>query len=112
LWIIICQEKIPADNVESLKDFYSSLIGWQFEKGQTQGYWIIKNAGISGGLMQKDNPEQISSMFIEVESIEDYTYKAKGLGSKVVKDKQEISEGFYAVLEDPQGNSFGVWQNK
>jgi uncharacterized protein len=104
--------EIPADNVESLKDFYSSLFGWQFEKGQTQGYWIIKNAGISGGLMQKDNPEQISSMFIEVESIEDYTYKAKELGSKVVKDKQEISEGFYAVLEDPQGNSFGVWQNK
>jgi predicted enzyme related to lactoylglutathione lyase len=34
--------EIPADNVESLKDFYSSLFGWQFEKGQTQGYWIIK----------------------------------------------------------------------
>jgi uncharacterized protein len=71
-----------------------------------------KNAGISGGLMQKDNPEQISSMFIEAESIVNYTDKAKGLGSKVVKDKQEISEGFYAILEDPQGNSFGVWQNK
>jgi predicted enzyme related to lactoylglutathione lyase len=34
--------EVPADNVESLKDFYSSLFGWQFEKGQTQGYWIIK----------------------------------------------------------------------
>ncbi len=88
------------------------MFGWQFEKGQTQGYWIIKNAGISGGLMQKDNPEQISSMFIEIESIEDYTGKEKELGSKVVKYKQEISEGFYAVLEDPQGNTFGVWQNK
>lgn len=73
---------------------------------------MIKNAGISGGLMQKENPEQISTIFIEVESIEDYTSKAKDLGSKVVKDKQEISEGYYAVLEDPQGNTFGVWQNK
>jgi predicted enzyme related to lactoylglutathione lyase len=55
--------EIPAENVERLKDFYSSLFGWQFEKGQTQGYWTTKNAGISGGLMHKENPEQISTMF-------------------------------------------------
>ena len=35
-----------------------------------------KNASISGSLMQKENPEQISTMFIEVESIDDYTDKA------------------------------------
>jgi predicted enzyme related to lactoylglutathione lyase len=104
--------EIPADNVESLNDFYSSLFGWQFEKDQTQGYWMIKNAGISGGLMQKENPKQLSTMFIEVESIEDYTDKVNDLGAKVVKDKQEISEGYYVVLEDPQGNTFGVWQKK
>ena len=104
--------EIPANNVESLKDFYSSLFGWQFEKGQSQGYWMIKNAGISGGLMQKQNPKRFSTMFIEVESIEDYTDKVNDLGAKVVKDKQEISEGYYVVLEDPQGNTFGVWQNK
>jgi predicted enzyme related to lactoylglutathione lyase len=30
----------------------------------------------------------------------------------IVKDKQEISERYYAVLEDPQRNTFGVWQDK
>jgi predicted enzyme related to lactoylglutathione lyase len=104
--------EIPSDNVEGLKDFYSSLFGWQFEKGQTLGYWKIKNAGISGSLTQKENPEQISTMFIEVESVENYTDKANELGVKVVKNNQEISEGCYAVLEDPQGNTFGVWQDK
>ena len=29
-----------------------------------------------------------------------------------MKDKQEISEGYYAVLEDPQKNTIGIWQNK
>ena len=71
-----------------------------------------KNASISGSLMQKENPEQISTMFIEVESIENYTDKANELGSKVVKNKQEIAEGYYAVLKDTKGNTFGVWQNK
>jgi predicted enzyme related to lactoylglutathione lyase len=104
--------EIPADNVDILKNFYGSLFSWQFEKGETHGYWIIKNAGISGALTQKENPEQISTQFVTVESIEDYINKAKQLGAKLVKNKQEIPEGYYAVLEDPQQNTFGIWQNK
>jgi predicted enzyme related to lactoylglutathione lyase len=49
---------------------------------------------------------------VNVESIEDYISKAKQLGARVVKDKQEISEGYYTVLEDPQKNTFGIWQDK
>lgn len=67
---------------------------------------------ISGALAQKENPHQISTQFVTVESIEDYISKAKQLGARVVKDKQEISEGYYAVLEDPQKNTFGIWQDK
>ena len=52
--------EIPAD-IKYLKNFYSSLFAWQFEQGETKGYWMIKNAGISGALMQKENPEQIST---------------------------------------------------
>ena len=61
---------------------------------------------------QKENPQQISTQFVTVESIEDYISKAKQLGARIVKDKQEISEGYYAVLEDPQKNTFGIWQEK
>jgi uncharacterized protein len=104
--------EIPADNVDGLRSFYSSLFGWQFERGRTEGYYMIKNAGISGALMQKESPQQISTQFVNVESIEDYVNKAKQLGARVVKDKQEISEGYYAVLEDPQKNTIGIWQDK
>jgi predicted enzyme related to lactoylglutathione lyase len=82
--------EIPADNVDSLRNFYSSLFGWQFEKGQTQGYYMIKNAGIRGALMQKESPQQVSTQFVNVESLKDYINKAKQLGARVVKDKQEI----------------------
>ena len=71
--------EIPADNVENLKKFYGSLFGWQFEKGETQGYYMIKNAGISGALTQKENPQELSTQFVKVESIEDYVSKAKQL---------------------------------
>ena len=50
-------------------------------------------------------------MFINVEKIDDYVSKAKQPGAKVVKDTQEIPQGRYTVLEDPQKNTFGIWQD-
>ena len=73
---------------------------------------MIKNAGISEALMEKESPQQVSTQFLIGESLEDYINKARQLGARVVKDKQEISEGYYAVLEDPQRNTIGIWQNK
>jgi hypothetical protein len=31
---------------------------------------MIKNAGISGALMQKENPQQVSTQFVNVQSLE------------------------------------------
>jgi predicted enzyme related to lactoylglutathione lyase len=50
-------------------------------------------------------------MFVAVESIDDFVGKAQQLGAKVV-NKQEIDAGYYAVMEDPQKNTFGIWQGK
>jgi predicted enzyme related to lactoylglutathione lyase len=98
----------PADNVDGLRSFYSSLFGWESAKG----YYMIKNAGISGALAQKENPQQVSTQFVNVESLGQYINKVKQLGARVVKDRQEISERYYVVLEDPKKNTIGIWQNK
>jgi len=49
---------------------------------------MIRNAGISGAVMQKENPEQMSTQFVTVESIDNYIDKAKQLGAKVIKNKK------------------------
>ena len=36
-----------------------------------------------------------------VESIDDFISKSTKQGAKVIVNKQEISEGFYATLQDP-----------
>jgi predicted enzyme related to lactoylglutathione lyase len=50
--------------------------------------------------------------FVTVESLDDCIGKAQQLGAKVVKDKQEISEGNYAVMEDPQKTHLGYGRIK
>lgn len=67
---------------------------WLGLRSATQGYYMIKNAGTSGALMQKENPQQVATQFVNVESSEDYITKAKQLGARVVKDKQEIPGGY------------------
>ena len=47
--------------------------------------------------MLKENLEQISPQFVTVESIVDYVDKAQQLGAKVIKNKNEISEGYYTI---------------
>jgi predicted enzyme related to lactoylglutathione lyase len=59
-----------------------------------------------------DDSVSKQTMFVAVESIDDYISKAQEMGAKVVKNKREIDAGYYAVMEDTQKNTFGLWQDK
>jgi predicted enzyme related to lactoylglutathione lyase len=110
--------EIPTDNIEETKKFYSNMFGWEYEKSEEEGggggenYWLIKNAGIKGAITSKREDNQTPTFYIMVESIDDFIAKSQKQGAKVVVDKKEISEGFYATLQDQQQNTFGLWQSK
>ena len=110
--------EIPTDNIEETKKFYSNMFGWEYEKSEEEGggggenYWLIKNAGIKGAITSKREDNQTPTFYIMVESIDDFIAKSQKQGAKVVVEKKEISEGFYATLQDQQQNTFGLWQSK
>ena len=107
--------EIPTDNIEETKEFYSNMFGWEYEKSKEGGgeeYWLIKNDGVKGAITSKREDNQTPTFYIMVESIDDFIAKSQKQGAKVVVDKKEISEGFYATLQDQQQNTFGLWQSK
>jgi hypothetical protein len=107
--------EIPTDNVEETKEFYSKMFGWEYEKSKGESeekYWLIKNAGIKGAITAKRENNQTPTFYIMVESIDDFIGKSQQQGAKVIVKKKEISEGFYAMLQDQQKNTFGLWQSK
>jgi uncharacterized protein len=110
--------EIPTDNIEETKEFYSKMFGWEYEKSKEGGgeseekYWLIKNAGIKGAITSKREHNQTPTFYIMVESIDDFIAKSQQEGAKVIVNKKEISEGFYATLQDQQKNTFGLWQSK
>ncbi len=115
--------EIPAQNVQTLKDFYTKLFGWKIDK--TPGpidYWTIETVpvdesmtpirpGVNGGLFKKEKPENKPVNYISVESIDKYLDKVKALGGKILQNKQEVpGVGWIAIALDPEGNQIAMLQ--
>lgn len=118
--------EIYANNVEELAQFYKSMFGWTIESVPRLDYSFIKTGQcddkgtpakpgcINGGMLKK--PEGYSGPgswlnYVNVESIESAVAKAEQLGAKLMKGKTAVpGMGWFAMLIDPQGNQFAVWQ--
>ncbi len=116
--------EIPANSPEELSKFYTELFGWKITKmpmGDTD-YWTVETGPtgdqgptepgyIGGGIGPKTGANQTPFNYVSVESVDDYVAKARGLGAKVLSEKVPVpGMGWFAQLQDPEENSFGVWQ--
>ena len=100
-----------------LAAFYEELFGWRIERAQGMDYWRIhldpsdsSNAG--GGITYRPTLDPRGWMqFVNVESIDDSISVAERGGAKVLRSKTAVPRtAWYAVLADPQGNVFAIWQ--
>ncbi len=73
---------------------------------------VYRKRGNEGAILKRQSIRQNATFFIEVDSIDECVSKAKRSGANVIVDKNEITEGFYALLEDHQGNVIGIWEGK
>jgi hypothetical protein len=109
--------EIPANDPDKLSDFYKKVFGWKFEKwGGPMEYWMVNTGaegqpGINGGFMRKQGPVTGTTNTIGVESLDESVKSVKNAGGKVVMEKTPIpTVGYFAYLQDPEGNIFGVMQ--
>ena len=108
---------IPAENIEKMKKFYSELFGWKIERvGGPIEYYLIETApegkGVGGGMSKKEHPSQHPMNYIFVESVDEYSKKVEKLGGKIIVPKQTLpGMGYLAVAMDPEGNTFGLWED-
>ena len=108
----ICHFEVPADNVERAKKFYQDLFGWKIEPAEG-GYNLITvgEPGPNGGMMARQAPGQGVTVYIAVESVDDYSKKVQSLGGTVVMPKTPVpTMGYFAVFLDTEGNSMALWE--
>src|SRR5688572_7437707 len=97
--------EIPASDPDKLSQFYTQLFGWKIEKmdmGGGASYYMTQSVpvgedfmptergAINGGIYKRENSQQQPTNYVNVESVDQYVEKAKGLGAKVVMGKMPI----------------------
>lgn len=111
--------EVPTDSPEKVAQFYGQLFNWKITKtpmGPGMDYWLIahQDAGPNetmGGIYQKTMGETGILNYFGVSNLDQAVAKAKSLGANVVKEKTEIPTiGWFAVLQDPDKNSFALFQ--
>ncbi|MBI5106109.1 MAG: VOC family protein [Solirubrobacterales bacterium] len=98
--------------------FYSSLFGWEAEERMPGMYWFERLDGAAvcglGALMDEQRAAGVPSHWMSYVSIEDAAAtcdRARELGGGVVVGPLHIEgSGHMALLTDPQGATFGIWQ--
>jgi predicted enzyme related to lactoylglutathione lyase len=116
----VCHFEIPADDPEKLLEFYTKLFGWTssaWGAGEGETYWMLETGpegeAVNGGLMKRRHPGQTPMNYISVESADEYAAKAQGLGATVLVPRTEVPDmGWLAVLQDPQGNTIGLFEER
>lgn len=112
--VFVLDELMTVD-VEGAKRFYGDLFGWRTEPAEGR-YDLFRTPGgeVVAGLMAK--PERVPAAawltYIGVADVDSAAELARGLGGIVAVPPTTIAGGVgaFAVLVDPAGAPFGVYQ--
>ena len=108
---------IPSDDLERAKAFYAGLFGWQIAgMPEFPDYEMFQSGpgelGGGIGIRGKSAPEKGPRIYVTVDSLEATLAKVAELGGSIVVEKTQVpGMGWYAAVNDSEGNEIGIWEN-
>jgi len=113
---MFCWVELATNDAAASKTFYTSLFGWTANDMPVPDgvYSILQKDGHDlGALYQTKNIPPNWASYINVENADDSAKKAQSLGANLVAPPFDVMDiGRMAVIADPQGASFCIWQAK
>jgi hypothetical protein len=114
-----CWADLSTPHPERAVDFYSKLLGWQFERGEndSSGYLHIKNGdeyigGVPPASHRDPNAPPHWLLYFQTSNCDASVNKAKQNGAKVHYGPVSMEKvGRLAILADPQGATFSVFES-
>src|SRR6266540_852792 len=110
---------LSTSDADAARDYYAMLFGWKVEVNpdpQYGGYALAKIGGKDvAGIGPKQTPEGPSAWMVYIGTTDaaDTAKKAEAAGGKVIAPPFPVGDqGSMAVIQDPSGAFFGLWQPK
>jgi predicted enzyme related to lactoylglutathione lyase len=105
--------ELTTADTAAAQNFYTKVLGWKTQSWDLDPSYtmFLANSGPVGGTSAESGQAQWIS-YIGTDDIEATVTQAQKLGAVVTKQISDMPNGGrYALLEDPQGASFGVYQS-
>ncbi|HEU0075830.1 MAG TPA: VOC family protein [Dehalococcoidia bacterium] len=103
--------EIEGPDGKKLQEFYTGLFGWTIDASNPMDYGIVSPVenGIGGGISASQDGKAHVRVYVEVDSVDPFLEKAKGMGGKVVTERTVLPGMVtFAQFEDPAGNVIGL----
>ena len=118
-----CWPELATSDQPGAKKFYTTLLGWEFtdsDMGGGEVYTMLNLKGRVLGALYSMRKEERShgipphwNSYVAVESADQTAAKAKSLGGILMAEPFDVMDvGRMAIIQDPTGAMFCIWQPK
>lgn len=112
-----CWVELKTSDAAAAKEFYSPLFGWKthddpLPSGNTYTLLSVGDGGRVGALYHHAGTAPRWVTYTSVASAETTAARAVDLGGKAVEPAVDVGIGVMAVLADPTGATFSIWEKK
>ena len=104
--------EIGCRNLQKTQDFYSQLFDWKMQPMGPAAMIAAETGGIGGHMSALGHePHHYTIFYVEVDDVTAYLKKAEALGGKTLVPPVKIPTGTFAWMQDPEGNTVGLWKS-
>jgi predicted enzyme related to lactoylglutathione lyase len=115
-----CWVELATNDGPAAKKFYTSLFDWGVNDVPSDAgtYSMVQKKGKDAGALYEQGPQEKAipphwNSYVRVDSADDTAAKAKKLGGTVLLGPFDVMEhGRMAVIQDPAGAVFSLWEPK
>jgi predicted enzyme related to lactoylglutathione lyase len=95
------------------QEFYKKLFDWKISDMGAARMIAADSGGIDGHITALGHePQHYTIFYVAVDDVAAYLEKAGRLGAKTLVPPIDIPTGTFAWIEDPEGNTVGLWKAK
>jgi uncharacterized protein len=107
----MCWNELASPDPGRAREFYGALLGWEVEPEET-GYGVIRrNGAVNGGIRPQQGGEPAHWLvYFTVASCDDAAAAVRSGGGTVIAGPLDTPMGRAAVVRDPQGVPFALFE--
>jgi predicted enzyme related to lactoylglutathione lyase len=104
---------IGCRDSQKTQEFYKKMFDWKIEMFGPAAMIAAEANGITGHITSLGHePYHYTIFYVDVEDVAASLKQAEALGGKTLVPPMDIPTGTFAWMQDPEGNTVGLWKPK